>query len=932
MNEDNSLSQLSQSLAWLQLVVDRLPQAIFWKDLNSNFLGCDQSFAHLAGLNSPQDIIGKNDYDMPWTKEEADWYQECDRRVITSNIPEYGILETQVNAAGRLTWLETNKIPLQDADGKVIAILGTFEDVTVRQEAETKIRQSLRELSNFQEALTHSAIVSIMDREGVITYVNDRFCKISQYSSRELVGKTHEIINSGAHSSEFWQHFWATISQGDIWQGEIYNLAKDGQGYWVNATVIPSLNKANQPVQYLEILEDISERKKAEAALEYQLQTTQLLNQITQAIRQSLDTQEIFHTATRQIRQFLKVERVGVFQLEGDIDQAVTLNERKLVKFIGSDIITEDNSILRDLLQECFFDTYRAVDYQQGEVLGIVDIQTADLRDTHQAFLNSLDIRAYLVVPLLLQGSNLWGLLCLYQSSIPRQWQQTEIEFMQKIAAQLSIALYQAQLLEQEKQQRNLLDQQNQQLRQAKEDAEQANIAKSSFLAHMSHELRTPLNVILGFSQVMYRDLTVTPQHQETLRIINQSGEHLLALINDVLEITKIEAGKTSLKTDSFDLHYLLDSLAEMFNFKAKSKGLRLVFERSPDVPIYIQSDLGKVRQILINLLNNAIKFTPDGEVKLTTTAIANNSDLVNLSFMVTDTGVGIADTEIEQLFDPFIQTEAGTKSCQGTGLGLSIGRKFARLMEGDITVVSQYGSGSIFTFTLPTKSVAQATNKSLSPKKAIAITPDQPQYRILVVDDQAENRLLLTHLLTTIGFEVREAINGRESIEVWSTWNPDLILMDIQMPLMNGIDATRIIKTEAIAEPIPIVALSASAFTESQQEALAAGCDDFLSKPIKDIWLLEKIAQHLPVTYIYESTESSSIDTMADPQNLVLEDLSFMPSHWLARVKQAASQLNDQLLRELITEIPQEHHGIKQALATKIANFDFDVILELIS
>ncbi len=822
MNEDHSLSQLSQSLAWLQLVVDRLPQTIFWKDLNSSFLGCDQSFAHRAGLISPQEIIGKSDYDLPWTKEEADWYCECDRRVIKSNTPEYGILETLVDAAGKLTWLETNKIPLHDFDGNVIGILGTFEDVTARQEA-------------------------------------------------------------------------------------------------------------NQPDQYLEILEDISERKKAEAALEYQLQKTQLLNQITQAIRQSLDTQEIFHTATKQIRQFLKVERVGVFQLEGDIDQAARLNERKLVKFIGSDIITEDNSILRDLLQECFFDTYRAVDYQQGEVLGIVDIQTADLRDTHQAFLASLDIRAYLVVPLL-QGNNLWGLLCLYQSSTPRQWQQTEIEFMQKIAAQLSIALYQAQLLEQEKQQRNLLNQQNQQLRQAKEDAEQANIAKSSFLAHMSHELRTPLNVILGFSQVMYRDATVTPQQKETLRIINQSGEHLLTLINDVLEITKIEAGKTSLNIDSFDLHHLLDSLAEMFNFKAQSQGVKLVFERSPDVPNYIQSDLGKVRQILINLLNNAIKFTSQGEVKLTTTAIAISSDLVNLSFRVSDTGVGIADTEIEQLFDPFSQTEAGTKSGQGTGLGLSIGRKFARMMGGDITVASQYESGSSFTFTLPTKSIAQATNHSLSTRRAIAITSDQPQYRILVVDDQAENRLLLTHLLTTIGFEVKEAVNGRESIEVWSTWNPDLILMDIQMPLMNGIDATRIIKTEAKAKPMPIIALSASAFSESQQQALQAGCDDFLSKPIKDIWLLEKIAQHLPVTYIYELTESSSIDTISDPHNLVLEDLSFMPSHWLARVKQAASQLNDQLLRELIAEIPQEHYGIKQALANKIANFDFDVILELIS
>jgi len=825
MNGDHSLTQLSQSLAWLQLVVDQLPQTIFWKDIKSNFLGCDQSFARLAGLNSPEEIIGKSDYDLPWTKEESDWYRECDRRVMESNRPEYGILETQLNAAGKLTWLETNKIPLHDADGKVMGILGTFEDVTARQE--TKNRKSLRKLD-------------------------------------------------------------------------------------------------------LESLGDISEHKTAEVALEYQLQKTQLLNQITQAIRQSLNTQEIFETATRQISQFLKVDRVGVFQLEQNLNQAATLNERKLVKFIGQDMITEENPILTNLLQECFFDTYRAVDYQQGEVLGIADIQTADLRDTHQDFLASLDIRAYLVVPLLLQGSNLWGLLCIYQSSIPRQWKPAEIKFMQKIAVQLSIALYQAQLLEQEKQQRNLLDRQNKQLRQAKEDAEQANIAKSSFLANMSHELRTPLNVILGFSQVMYRDQTVTPQHQETLRIINQSGEHLLALINDVLEITKIEAGKTSLKTDSFDLYHLLDSVEEMFSFKAKSQGLELVFERMSNVPVYIKSDLGKVRQILINLLNNAIKFTPQGEVRLTTTAIAIDTNLVNLSFAVTDTGVGIAATEIEQLFNPFVQTEAGTKFGQGTGLGLSIGRKFARLLGGDITVESNYGSGSTFTFSLPVKLAARVENNCQSLRRAIALAPEQPAYRILVVDDQKENRLLLNHLLTTMGFEVKEAVNGRESIAIWSTWNPDLILMDIHMPLMNGIDATIAIKTQGKDNPIPIIALTASAFDESKQAVLQAGCDDFLSKPIKDTLLFDKIAQHLAVTYIYES--EASINPLADRQNLALEDLSFMPPHWLARVNQAASQLNDQLLLELIAEIPEDYDLVKQGLTSKIANFDFDVILELLT
>ena len=918
--------ELSKSLAWLQLVVDQLPQTIFWKDLNSRYLGCDRSFAKIAGAKSPQELIGKSDYEMPWTKEESDWYVECDRRVMKSKTPEYGILETQVNAEGELTWLETNKIPLLDLDGNVIGILGTFEDVTARQEAEEKIKQSLRKLSDFQEALTRSAIVSIMDTSGIITYVNERFCEISQYSAAELVGKPHQIVDSGYHSAAFWQHLWTTIAKGEIWQGEIYDRAKDGQGYWVNATIIPSLDENNQPIQYLEILEDISERKKAEAALEHQLRKTRLLNQLTQAIHQSLDTEEIFQTATKQIRQFLEVDCVGILQVQEEPE-----SNRQIGKLVAQDLTTKVDSSWHERLEECCFQTYLAIDQQPREILAIADTQKADLSTTYLKLLQALDFRSYLAVPLL-QGNHLWGLLCIYQSSLTRQWNHAEIEFMQKIAAQLGIALYQAQLLAQEKHQRYLLDRQNRQLRQAKEEAEQANVAKSSFLANMSHELRTPLNVILGFSQVMYRDADVTPQQQETLRIINQSGEHLLNLINDVLEVTKIEAGKTSLKNDHFDLHYLLDSLSQMLSLKAETKGLRLIFERAPDVPVYVQSDQGKVRQILINLLNNALKFTAQGEVKLTTTARKTTSEQTELCFAVKDTGIGITSAEIDYLFDPFVQTESGVKSQQGTGLGLSIGRKFARLMGGDITVESQYGSGSTFYFILPVKSVAAVENDLDSSKRVISLAPGLPEYRILVVDDKVENRLLLNQLLSAVGFVVAEASNGRECIDQWSIWQPDLILMDIHMPLMNGIDATIAIKSQSQDSPIPIVALTASAFESSRLEVLQAGCDDFLSKPIKDSLLFDKIANYLPVTYIYGEAGIGEIDTIPDSRNFELEDLSFMPTQWLEKVERAASQLNEQLLLELIAEIPQEHDFVREALTNRVANFDFDLILELIS
>ena len=924
---DISYSQLFQSLAWMQLVVDHLPQTIFWKDLNSHYLGCDRNFAKLAGKEKPEELIGKNDYDLPWTKEESDWYVKCDRRVMKNNTPEYGILETQVNAEGNLTWLETNKIPLHNADGGVVGLLGTFEDVTVRKLAREKIEQSLRKLSNFQTVLTHSAIVSIIDTEGILTYVNERFCEISQYSAVELIGNTHHVVSSGYHSEEFWERLWTTIRQGEIWQGEIYDRAKDGSGYWVNATIIPSLDEDNQPIQYLEILEDISERKKAEIALEYQLQKNELLNQLTQAIHQSVDTQSIFQTATVQIRQFLEVDAVGIFQLEADPSLWMD-SQDNVERLLAWDTASNSSCILNNRLQECCFDTYLAVDYQQGDVLAIADTNTADLTEAHQQLLASLNIKAYLAVPLI-QSDELWGLLCIYQFSESREWSSAEIEFMQKIATHLSIAISQAQLLAQEKQQRQLLDLQNKQLRQAKEKAEEANVAKSSFLANMSHELRTPLNVILGFSQIMYRDSDATSKQKETLKIISQSGEHLLALINDVLEVTKIEAGKTTITIDSFDLHYLLGTIEKMLSLQAESKGIRLIFKRSPDVPPYIRTDRLKLRQILLNLLSNAIKFTFEGTVILTTTVAKTNSDRLELNFEVADTGVGIKSSEIASLFDPFVQTESGINSQKGTGLGLSIGRKFARLMGGDITAISQHGSGSNFAVTLPVTSVAIIENDLESPNRAIAIVPEQSQYRILVVDDKAENRLLLDRLLSSLGFAIDEAGDGRECIAKCSTWQPDLVLMDIHMPVMNGIDAT--VEVKAKHPDLPIIALTASVFAESRFEVLEAGCDDFLSKPIKDTLLFAKIAEYLPVTYIYESSEPATM-AIAKHQNLVAQDLSFMPNRWLEKVSVAASQLNEQLLMELVAEIPEDHDFVREALANKVANFDFDVILELIA
>jgi len=478
------------------------------------------------------------------------------------------------------------------------------------------------------------------------------------------------------------------------------------------------------------------------------------------------------------------------------------------------------------------------------------------------------------------------------------------------------------------------------------ERTQAANQAKSKFLAVMSHELRTPLNAILGFTQLINRDRSLSEEHQQHLGIISRSGEHLLKLINNVLDISKIEAGEITLNASSFDIYHLLNNLEEMLQIKARAKGLLLAFEFTPDLPQYVKTDESKLSQVLLNLLGNAIKFTKQGHVNLRVSLvdsywllakepIVSDDGKMTIHFEVEDTGPGIAPDELKKLFEPFEQTETGLKSMEGTGLGLSISQNFVQLMGGKIAVSSQPGVGSVFCFDIqvtPVHEPAEKINRSIGPNVS-GLAPRQPTYRILVAEDNSMDRLLLVKLLSELGFDVREAQNGQEVLNVWKHWEPHLIWMDIQMPVLDGYEVTKQIKASLKGQATIVIALTANAFEEDRESSLLAGCNDFLPKPFKREELLAKLSQHLEVQYVYEDEkeEKSKNEDLPSLRFSLQSSLKIMPVMWLEQLYIAALQCNDHLVFELLTQIPEDNSSLAVALTNLAENFQFDKIIILV-
>ena len=663
------------------------------------------------------------------------------------------------------------------------------------------------------------------------------------------------------------------------------------------------------------------ERLKAQQALQYELEKSLLIEKINREIRSNLSVNDLLQTTVQQLGQALNADACRVITYDASTSTfspvVAEFAESNVKKFLGIDVI-KGNNVVIDILKTVM---------QSDKPWYVSDItQDALLKHLPDAF-EGINVRALANVRTTYQG-HINGIISVSHTSV-HNWTNEELELLEAVAAQVGIALAQAKLLENQRRNLAQLAQSNEALSSAKQMAERANKAKSEFLANMSHELRTPLNAIIGFTQLLQKSDGLSAQDHEYLQTIQRSGTHLLELINDVLELSKVEAGRAQLEEHAFDLRYMLKLLENLFAQAARNKNLSFHMQVQENVPQMVRTDERKLKQVLMNLLSNAVKFTEQGSVYLRVFIKDDSLTRSILEIEVEDTGVGIAPEEFSLLFNSFTQTSSGQISQQGTGLGLAIAYQFVNLMNGTISVTSHVNQGSLFKVQLPVN-LLHEDRSSLKPAHALpmraaCVKAHPERNRVLIVEDLADNRMLLRQLLEPLGFIVQEAVNGFEALNLIPAWLPNIVLMDMKMPVMDGYEATRRICDLNLSTRPYLIAVTASAFEEDRQRILQAGCNDFLRKPFKEDELIQKLTDFLEVIHVPDVTPNDSSEAVPEPALVVSEAI---PEDWLDEFAVATQRLDTGYMQTLIDALAPQDKQLSHQLGQLLAEYKFEQVL----